>query len=509
MEYEGLPEVRLETELWNQLDELRQNRLMGESQFLSFLQDRGLPVSGVVGGEPGEFVRRMWLDCDKRDGDGSPLFHPFRMFPVHRILERCDLRISTTNSLHPHGYLRLAERLLKEMPRDDEFRGVGREWNRVVDLAVLLEPIYWPGIVERRPWSGYLSEENAWRGFRSKTLDFLRTLDSKLWKRVHECLLIDAAWLDDNPMVYVLLRVAKWEQRETLKGRLSAALWLRHMAEVIRCGFEEAFDERWPEEYEGFGHWPEGTKERIFGAERPLDSAMRTKPFVAREFGLFTGSSVRWYVEGDTEYFAFLELLSDPVYYSIELVNLHGEVAARRGNTVMKLENMLREDRRLRRFSMISLDGDVGENKRFTRIQILDDNLVGKVAWHNPDFEFANFSFTELVEIAATMDESMGLWGSPIRDAKCGAITGAKAFEQWYRSASTRSGADLKGEAWGRALGRYASEHPKTEAGHERPMIGQMRAAAFGWSTAYVSHHRHFTLDPDTFEVVRRAPDSR
>jgi len=58
----------------------------------------------------------------------------------------------------------------------------------------------------------------------------------------------------------------KWEQRERLKGRLSGALWLRHLAELIRRGFEDAFDERWPEEYEGAGHWPEGVKERIFGA---------------------------------------------------------------------------------------------------------------------------------------------------------------------------------------------------------------------------------------------------
>jgi hypothetical protein len=297
----------------------------------------------------------------------------------------------------------------------------------------------------------------------------------------------------------------KWEQRERLKGRLSGALWLRHLAELIRRGFEDAFDERWPEEYEGAGHWPEGVKERIFGAERPLDSAMRTKPFVAREFGLFTGSSVRWYVEGDTEYFAFLELLSDPVYYSIELMNLHGEVAARKGNTAIKLQNMLRQDRNLRRFSMISLDSDVGENIRFIRRQILDDNLVGGVALHKPDFEFANFSLTELVEIAATMDESLGFLGAPIRDAKCSAITGAKAFEQWYRSASTRSGADLKGKTWGHALGRYASEHPKTEVGHERPMIGQMRAAVFGWSSSYASHDRHFTLDPNTFEMVPRS----
>lgn len=41
---------------------------------------------------------------------------------------------------------------------------------------------------------------------------------------------------------------------------------------------------------------------------------------------------------------------------------------------------------------------------------------------HKPDFEFANFLLTELLEVAATMDESLGFEGAPIRDAKCSAI---------------------------------------------------------------------------------------
>lgn len=312
-------------------------------------------------------------------------------------------------------------------------------------------------------------------------------------------------WLDDNSHLYVLLRVAKWEQRERLKGKLGGALWLRHMAEVIRRGFQDAFDERWPEEYEGSGHWVKGAREWIFGSERPLDSAMRAKPFVARDFGLFTGSSVRWYVEGDTEYFAFHELLSEPGYYSIELINLEGEIARRKGNTAFKLQGMLQEDRRLRRFSMISVDDDVSENRRFIRRQILDDNLVGGISLHKPDFEFANFSLSELADIAAKMDESLVFSGTPLREANCSGITDAKAFEQWYRSASARAGADLKGESWGRALGRYASKYLITEDGRERPMISQMRAAAFGWSVSYVLHYEHFTLDPDTFEMVAKS----
>jgi hypothetical protein len=53
MEYEGLPEIRSQKHLWSQLTELRQNRLMDEGEFLSFLKRRGIPAAGVIHGEPG------------------------------------------------------------------------------------------------------------------------------------------------------------------------------------------------------------------------------------------------------------------------------------------------------------------------------------------------------------------------------------------------------------------------------------------------------------------------
>jgi hypothetical protein len=208
--------------------------------------------------------------------------------------------VRTQNSrraaLDPSGYLGLAKRLLGEIPGDEGFRKLGSEWNRVVDFAVLLEPVYWPHIVNARKSPSHLSEPDVWRAyetFRTEALEFTKTLDPMLWKRVHECLLIDAARLDQNSSLHILLRAAKWERRQNLKGTLSGALWLRHMAEVIRRAFEDSFQQDWPEEYEGAGHWGLRSKERIFSAERPLEDVMRTKPFVTSYFGLFTGSSFK------------------------------------------------------------------------------------------------------------------------------------------------------------------------------------------------------------------------
>lgn len=334
VEYEGLPDIRVEAELWSQLYYLRQNELMSESRFLWFLKERGVPASGVIDGEPGDFVKRGWLDCDQYRDDGSPLFHPFRFFPVLRLLDRFDLRIAKIASLNPEGYIRVATWALKHVPSEEECRKLATEWNRVVDLATLLEPIYWPRIVSQERGSPYLSAEEVTRlrrTFRKRCIAVFRNLDPALWRRVHECLLFDAHRLDENSRLYVLLRVGDWSSRSNLKGKLSGAMWLRHMAEVVRRGFEEAFNQSWSEEYDLSNGWYTGAKERVFGSERPLDDAMRTKPFMARDFGLFTGSSVRWYVEGDTEYYAFLEVLQEPGIYGIELINLRGEIAIAKG----------------------------------------------------------------------------------------------------------------------------------------------------------------------------------
>lgn len=133
--------------------------------------------------------------------------------------------------------------------------------------------------------------------------------------------------MDKNSELYVLLRVGKWDIRKELAGKIGGALWIRHLAEVIRLAFEEVHATKWPEEDQRFGHWLAGGRRRFFGSERPLDDATRSKPYIAHRFGLFTGSSVRWYVEGHTEYGAISELLPEASAFGIELVNLGGRIA--------------------------------------------------------------------------------------------------------------------------------------------------------------------------------------
>jgi len=82
---------------WSQdLESLRQNRLMNKRDFVSFASDRGVDVWS---GDPDNLHK---LDCLKSDGwdyDGEPTFHPFRIFPLHQVLKACKLGLVTSASL--------------------------------------------------------------------------------------------------------------------------------------------------------------------------------------------------------------------------------------------------------------------------------------------------------------------------------------------------------------------------------------------------------------------------
>ncbi len=240
-----------------------------------------------------------------------------------------------------------------------------------------------------------------------------------------------------------------------------------------------------------------------FGTERPLDDELRSKPYLAWEYGLFTGSVVRWYVEGDTELYAILEVLPEPSKIGIELVNLRGGFESGQSNVALKLRDLLKEDRALRRFSIISFDLDVKANVKAIRRQVEQQNIVGFIAPHRPDFEFANFTIRELVEVAARIDEAKGVSGDAVRNADWAGVNDGKAFEAKYMAVSARRPRGLKGDEWGRALAASAVEHPnRSDDGSDRPLWREIRAALRGRIAHYDSQKEQIGFDPDTFEQV-------
>jgi len=141
-----LPDFRQYFEEWSQdLALLRQNRLLDEGAFIRFTGDRGLAVWGVVTGAPGVLYERGLLTSDGTDSNGKPLFHPFRLYPLHHTLKACQLDIAAA-ALHRDSVLGFVEQLLTSLPTVHQIEEFARERNRVVDLAILLEPVYWPRI---------------------------------------------------------------------------------------------------------------------------------------------------------------------------------------------------------------------------------------------------------------------------------------------------------------------------------------------------------------------------
>ena len=477
-----------------ELELLQQNLLLSEREFISFYRERGLSASGAPEDRTGDICKRCWLTADGTDYDGGPLLHPFRIYPLWRILQA---EYSGT----------LQHALNGQQLADQWITTDSRSWNGVVDLAILLEPIYWPRITGLLSLGGGMDDQQhraRLEGYSRDALHFVKQLDCEKWRRMHESLRRDAAGIDDNTDLYVLLRVSTWESRTRTRGRISGALWLRHIAEVIRRAFEDAHATQWLEEDQAIGRWVPGGRTSAFGSERPFDDEFRCKPYVAYRFGLFTGSAVRWYVEGDTEYYFVDDMLPDAARVAIELVNLKGAVAAGRGNAAQKLGDMLRQDRALRRFSIIWFDLDDRANEKAVRQLVKEDCVIGSVAANRPDFEFANFTVNELAEVAARIDEVHGFSGAGLRTADWTGVDGGKAFEDRYLKISARKPGALKNEEWGRALAAYAREHTRRSDGKDRPLWNDISAALYSWNSNYNFHRAHFILDSNSFERLPR-----
>lgn len=485
---------------------LRQNGLMAERRFLDFSKKRGVKVFGVGSGDPGRFVENGWLRIDQTGDDDTPLFHPFRLYPVHKILHACRLPIAPSSSVNREGFLSFVERVMERLPALEELAERSISWNEPADLAVLLEPVYWPEVAGVQRRSALLSEEAfdaAQKRYRTQLRDLVGRLDPGYWEERHRILRQDAAQLDENENVYLLLRLAPWNKRQQLKGAISGALWFRHMAEMLRRAFEEVHEVAWPEEDRAFGQWMTGARTMAYGSERPLDKPLESRPYLAWEFGLFTGSVVRWYVEGETEYYAIAEILPEAEKAGVELVNLGGRFGEK-ANASMKLSDHLKNDRALRRFSIISFDRDVADNARTVQRQVEQERVVGLIFPHEPDFEFGNFSLKELVEIAARFDEDAGSSGEVLRKADWSGATKSCDFESRYINLSARMPRSLKGEEWGAALARYAMEYPEREdSGTRRPLLKAIEGARRSRVASYDFQAEQCKIDPNTFELVK------
>jgi hypothetical protein len=461
-------------------EDLIQNKILDESDFLSFLKDLNIPNSKEFDENINEFLKAGWISKDGEGGSRRPRFHPFRVYSAYIILKYKKFSDLVKNEISTVALL--------------------------VNLAILLEPIYWPGIT----YSASCIDEETYRKtlseYREKIFEIVKNFDEKEWREIHAKIRRDAEFLDENSEIYLLLRASNWNVRKNLKGKIGAALWLRHIAEVIRRAFEENHNVEWLEEDQSGGVWPVGFRARQYGFDRPLDEIQKSQSYFILNLGIFSGTVVRWYVEGDTEYYSIEYALQDRSGLGIELVNMYGNIKTGKNNVALRLENLLKEDKIHRRFSMISFDLDVEENKKFIRRQVNENNIVGYIVSQKPDFELSNFSVNELVEVAAKIDRKENYDAENLFRFDWSSVKSGSDFEKAYRKASLRGGS-LKGEVWGRELAEHAFRYPKrNDNGEERPFIRAMRASYQAAKARYDFQEKTIGFDLEAFEQIAKSP---
>lgn len=482
---------------------LNQVSLISETKIIKFCKDKGIPVSGVIKGDPSRFIELGWITVDSNN-----LFHPFRIYPFLKAVQLCQLRITATSSINRQSFQDFLRHVSESLTSLELIETEVQLADQISNLAILLEPLYWPKITDRTklrsPYCSSLEEfDTRLLSYKNKILAYVKGLDSKIWESYHERLRIEAARLDDNQELYMLLRLAPWNKREKITGNIGGALWLRHIAEVIRLAFEEVHSIQWSEEYEAFGICREGIRTRHYGSERPIQNGLITRPHLAFEFGLHTGSVIRWYFEGETEYQAALYTLPKAALAGIEFINLKG-VFQENANAPMRLEDHLKSDIELKRFSFISFDGDVSRNMSFFRKQIEKGNIVGYINVNNPDFEFENFTFDELIEIAIKFDEKLGFDSKRLRGGNRQHISSGKAFEKYYQEHSARK-ISLKGKDWGEALADYALDNPlREDIQQRRAFLNTVDWILHARSVRYEYQRDHFEIDPNNFEIKEK-----
>lgn len=285
-----------------------------------------------------------------------------------------------------------------------------------------------------------------------------------------------AETLDQNRSVHVLLRLMKWRERERIKGQLGCAMHFLSMAESIRRSAEQAFAEAWPEEDEiGRGQWFPGARKMLYGTERIFDAPRRNLRDYLTQVGLDFGVKVRCYVEGDTEYGALAHAAGG--FDHVQLVNLSGSVAERRGKGLAFVES-LEADMNSGIFSVVVLDGDREEYLRMLRKAADEGRFHGRFFISQPDIECGNFSASELIETAIQeyQKNNAGMVDVTMtRPALLAQASKIRNNEELFALLKEQGLTHLrKSESWGKALMELTITQPTFPEGDER--AGQKRS---------------------------------
>jgi hypothetical protein len=465
---------------------------------------KGEGLGGVIG-DLGDPQRGTYL-----------MFHPFRYYVLHRIEQALAPGAGVMQMLRStDGCRRSLEHRIEyfnELTAGEHFRGRVRRWNEVTSLAVAAEPFTFSKLFG---YSGlpatYLEKEEEFdqavedhfTGYK----EVLQGIGLDGVKKIISEVCREAERLEPNKEVHLMLRLTERKYRlDRVLGRLGGAMHLLAMAETIRRSAEMVFETELPEEDEyGFGLDDGGDyKQFFYGSQRLLDDYKARATFI-RDLRLDHSVRLRWYVEGDTELGAIERALGRNE--EIEIVNLRGAVAAAKGKGLSFSEN-LSNDMRRSVYSWVTLDGDSDDNLRVVKRAAEKGEMFGMFFVSDPDFEFANFTLDELVEILwdAASENGAEPGEKQTLEQTAGAKSGKRLFELAKPAvpALARVG---KGKAWGERLMRYAWKTPHVRRGdgpaRERPIIEAVEEALRTAGCSYFHSRKSCKVDAKTGRIIQ------
>lgn len=444
-------------------------------------------------------------------------FHPFRYYILYQLLQVIDTRITPIQLIFPEDYyLSLLQKelnYLKSFTSDQKFEERFQLWNRTTAIAIASEPYFFQQLFNtvRRPI--IISQDEFDQRTKSHWEDVkqsYKSLGLEQLEIMRRDLCIAAEMLDPNKNVHTLLRLTQGASRfENIKGRLGGSIILLSMAEIIRRGCEDTFNTQLKEEDElGFGVIPDGIKKELYGADRIIDSSKEVQNEFIRSLGLDYSVRLRWYIEGDTEYYAIDTALGR--YGAIELINLRGQVA-QKGGKGLAFRDSLRNDLKSKTFSFISIDGDREDNIRVLKKAAEDDEICGMFFISRPDFEFQNFTLEELEEIIWEFCIEAGVTVGRrqiIKDAISG-IDNSTDLINAVRNAIPELSQFGKGEDWGNRLITYAWENPeisnqKSGEVKRRDILVSIDIAVSSVGSNYSLSRKKYKVDPNTGKPIQR-----
>lgn len=402
---------------------------------------------------------------------------------------------------------------INEASKSESFCEAINKWNDDVASAVICEPCAYSKIFNQIRFRSFPYTHEAHQEALSSYKEFVYPLLTESGvndiesKRSDLCQMAEV--IDPNKEIHTLLRLTNADVRLKIKGEIGGAMLLLTMAETLRRASEEAFAVSLPEEdQKGFGQWMRGARKIKYGTERIFDASEVVRKKFLGSCGLNSAPRFRCYVEGETEYGA-LDSYFTPES-GVELINLKGQFVESKGKG-LAFRHSLRQDKQSHILSIVILDGDRDDYVRSVRQAAKQDEMYGQFYIQNPDFEFGNFSITELEVILWNMAVERGAPSDSRSNLKA-VLNGVSSGDALFKAAKN-SVLELnqlgKGTDWGEALMQFAMNNPNREDTSQKRQIYEIIEIIMrGLSSWYSNTPSEYRVDAQTGKLIERNEDN-